>query len=139
MTSKHGSHEPHAGVESFDDEIDVRGIVNIGIWLAVVSVVSFGIGWLFYKGLSSYERKTLDARPSPIREANAPRVPPGPQLQARPELELAAFRAAESARLNGWGWVDAGKSVAHVPVAKAIETVAANGLPDFTPAEVPAP
>ncbi len=142
MSSEHRAHQgKHSGgAEGFDGEIDARSIVSIGIWLAVVSVVSFALGWLFYKGLSSYERKALDAKPSPIQEANAPRRPLGPQLQVRPELDLAAFRAAERERLNGWGWVDAGKSVAHVPVETAIEAVVANGLPDFAPpAQVPEP
>ena len=142
MSSDHGTDDGQraGGVEGIDDEIDVRAIASIGIWLAVVAIAAFAIGWLFYRGLASYEKRALDAKPSPIRAANAPRQPPGPQLQPRPESELALFRAAERARLNGWGWIDDGKSVAHVPVAKAIESVAANGLPEFSPpAEVPVP
>jgi hypothetical protein len=134
----HGAPAP-AG-ESFDREIDVRGIVQVGVWLAVISVVSGIVVFFYYRSLVDAERRALDARPSPLAEANAPRRPPGPQLQARPEGELAAFRAAEATRLASWGWVDRGRGIAHVPVERAIESVVADGLPDFTlPREAPAP
>lgn len=133
----HGAaHEPGTA-EVFDREIDLKGIVNVGVWLAVVTVAAFGASWLFYRGLSSYERKTLDRAPSPLREASAPRLPVGPQLQASPEGELAAFRRAEQAKLNGWGWVDKAQAVAHVPVERAIDAVAAEGLPNFSSQAAP--
>ena len=126
-------------VEVFDHEIDLKGIVTVGIWLAVVTVASFGASWLFYRGLSSYERKALDRAPSPLREAAAPRSPAGPLLQTSPETELAAFRRAEQAKLNGWGWVDRAHAVAQVPVERAIDAVAAEGLPDFSSPAAPPP
>jgi hypothetical protein len=131
-----GAHEP-GKVAGIDQEIDLKGIVNVGVWLAVVTVASFGASWLFYRGLSSYERRTLDRAPSPVREAAAPRPPAGPLLQESPESDLAAFRHAEQAKLSGWGWVDRTHQVAHVPVDRAIEAVAAKGLPDFTPPAAP--
>ena len=129
---------PPAVVERFDEEIRVRTILDIGIWLVVTAILSFAVSYAFYRGLSSYEKRTLDAKPSPLAAANAARVPPGPRLQPVPENELAAFRAAERARLEGWGWSDAAKQRAHVPVDKAIESVAAHGLPDFTASPAPA-
>jgi hypothetical protein len=144
MTS-HGHGAEHDGargegkVEVFDHEIDLKGIVNVGVWLAVVTVAAFGASWFFYRGLASYERKALDRAPSPMREANLPRPPAGPLLQASPEGELAAFRRAEQAKLTSWGWVDQPHAVAHVPVERAIDAVAANGLPNFSaPAAPPA-
>ena len=142
MSVQRGAHDDGraGGAESFDHEIDVRGIANVGAWLAAITIASFAIVWLFYRGLSSHEHRVLDAPPSRLQEASAPRVPPGPRLLDHPESDFVAFRAEEHARLAGWGWVDAGKTVAHVPVEKAIASVAANGLPEFAPpAERPAP
>ena len=137
---EHGAAHAEGAAEVFDREIDLRGIVVVGVWLAVITVLSFGASWLFYRGLASYERKALDRAPSPLREANAPRPPAGPLLQMSPETELAAYRRAEQAKLNGWGWVDKAHAVAHVPVERAIEAVAAEGLPNFSsPAAPPAP
>lgn len=123
-----------------DHEIDARSIGRIGIWLAVVTVAGFVIGWGFYLYLSSSEKK-LDAPPSPIAEARAPRTVPGPALQARPEGELARYRRAEQAQLESWAWVDRQAGVARVPVDAAIERVAAAGaLPDFSqPLEISTP
>jgi len=123
----------------FDREIDVRAILKIGMWLAVVTLCSYVVAWGFYRLLSS-EEAAADPKPSPIAEAQRPRVPPGPHLQANPERELAAFRKGEDERLAGWGWVDRGTGVAHVPVERAIDEVAAAGsLPDFMPPPPPAP
>ena len=128
----HGAAHESSAVEVFDREIDVRGIVVVGVWLAVITIAAFGASWLFYRGLSSHERKTLDSAPSPMREANLPRPPAGPLLQASPEGELAAFRRAEQAKLTSWGWVDPAHTVAHVPVERAIDAVAGKGLPNFS-------
>jgi hypothetical protein len=141
MSARHGdSHgKPHDGAEQFDHEIDVRGITQVGIWLAVTTVAAFAIVYATYGWLLRSEQRALDAKPSPIAEANRPQVVPGPRLQANPEAELKAFRTAETARLSGWGWVGAERSWAHVPIERAIDKVAADGLPDFAPAvEVPA-
>jgi len=109
-----------------DHEIDAGGIVKVGVWLAVVTVVSFLIAWGFYRALDRGERRA-DAPPSPVAEANRPLVPAGPQLQATPEVDLAAFRHAEDLVLEGWGWVDRPAGIAHVPVDVAIDRVAADG------------
>jgi hypothetical protein len=121
---------PQAG-GPIDREIDVRGIVKVGAWLAVVTVAGFLIAWGFYRFLSRGERR-LDPKPSPIAEASRPAIIPGPPLQATPEVELAAFRKSEEARLHTWAWVDKAHGIAEVPVDKALETVAADGaLPTF--------
>ena len=124
------------GPGAFDHEIDVRSISRIGIWLAVVTVACFAVAWGFYLLLARGERK-LDAPPSPIAEAAQPQLPPGPQLQASPAIALRTFKAAEEARLRGWGWVDRDAGIAHVPIERALEEVAEQGsLPSFLP---PAP
>jgi hypothetical protein len=134
------SDRPHGGEPPIDHEIDARGIGKVGAWLAVVTVAGFVIAWGFYLLLSSAERKS-DAPPSPLAEARAPRVAPGPALQATPERELAALRRTEAASLEGWAWIDRQANLARVPVARAIERVAADGaLPDFSqPLEISTP
>jgi hypothetical protein len=138
--SEHSHPNGAQGTPPIDHEIDARGIGKVGAWLAVVTVAGFLIGWGFYLFLSSSERQT-DAPPSPLAEARAPRAIPGPALQATPERELAALRQAEQAVLDGWAWVDRESNLARVPVAKAIERVAADGaLPDFSqPLEIATP
>ena len=51
-----------------DQEIDVRFIARVGVWLAVVTVAGFIVAWGFYRFLSRGERQS-DARPKPIAPA----------------------------------------------------------------------
>jgi len=134
---------PHEtpGTGAIDHEIDRRGIVKTGVWLVAITLGSFVVAWLFYESLAATEA-ARDPRPSPLVGAAPLAAPPAPLLQPAPERELAALRRREAARLQGWGWVDRGAEIAHVPVERAIEAVAASGqLPDFTlsPAGTPAP
>ncbi len=124
------------GLEPFDHEIHSGSILRILAVLALVTIAAFAVSWGVYRILSSAE-VAADPPPSPLIEAREPVVPQGPRLQARPEQELARMRAEDASRLNGWGWVSRGSGVAHVPVDRAIEAVAADGrLPDFAgPAE----
>jgi hypothetical protein len=138
--SEHSHPGGAPGTPPIDHEIDARGIGKVGAWLAVVTVAGFVIGWGFYLMLSSAERKS-DAPPSPLAEARVARPIPGPALQATPERELATHRKAEQAALDGYAWIDRGSNLARVPVAKAIDRVAADGtLPDFSqPLEISTP
>jgi len=128
--SEHTSGAPQGG-GGIDQEIDVRGIVKVGAWLAVVTVVGFVIAWGFYRVLSRGEKR-LERPAVTVAGATVPAEPPGPGLQATPEKELAAFRRSEQEQLESWAWIDQGAGVARVPVEKAIDVVAAEGtLPDL--------
>jgi hypothetical protein len=48
-----------------------------------------------------------------------------PMLQAAPQDELAAYRREKAQALDGLGWVDAASGVAHVPIATAMDVLAA--------------
>jgi hypothetical protein len=56
---------------------------------------------------------------------------PAPELQIDPQADLRAFRAAEEARLNSYGWVERSQGIVHIPIAQAMRQVAAKGIPDF--------
>jgi len=52
-----------------------------------------------------------------------------PVLQIDPVADLKAYQAQEEALLNGYGWVDEGAGVARIPIDRAIELIAKQGLP----------
>ena len=118
----------HVTGGAIDHEIDSRSIVKIGLWLAIVTISGFLIAWGVYRGLASLADEA-DPAPSPIAAARVESLPPGVQLAARPEQELAAYRREVDERLAGWGWVDRDANVAHVPIERAIELVAADAAP----------
>jgi hypothetical protein len=53
---------------------------------------------------------------------------PTPALQTSPRTDMAAFRRQETARLSGYGWIDQGRGVAHIPIDQAMRDVARDGI-----------
>jgi len=131
----HSSHstgsDPHGG--GFDSEIDVRRILEIGAWLAAITIGALIIGYFIYKGMGRSADKA-DPSPSPLTEASRPVEPPAPRLQAKPELELRALRKAADERLGSWGWVDRTAGKAHMPIGDAITRLAVPEPAAATPA-----
>jgi hypothetical protein len=121
-----------------DHELDFRGIRSFVVGLTAVLLVVLGLTWgiaMFFKG--SLLKK--DPAPAALAEARETRVPPGPNLQANPSADMAAFRAAEEQELTKWAWVDKEKSVARVPALRAMEIVLSRGLPAPPPMPPPMP
>jgi hypothetical protein len=73
--------------------------------------------------------------PRPVTPLQAARqVPPAPRLQVAPERQLATIRAAEQARLQGYGWADRPAGLARIPIGRAMQLQAGRGWAD-PPAE----
>jgi hypothetical protein len=138
MSERQASGAPAAGGGPVDHELNFRGILGFVGGLVAVTLVVMGLMWgiaILLKG--SLARK--DPAPPALAEAREARVPPAPNLQPNPGADLATFRAAEDAELATWAWVDREKTVARVPVERALEIVAARGLPAPPPMPPPAP
>lgn len=69
--------------------------------------------------------------PSSARDLPKPDLehwPPPPALQIAPYADLARLRAAETQRLESYGWVDRGRGIVHVPIEDAMRRVAQQGI-----------
>jgi len=62
--------------------------------------------------------------------ARAP-SPPQPRLQVKPKADLIRQRREEHARLETAGWADSGHQIIHIPIERAMQLVAARGLPGW--------
>jgi len=56
---------------------------------------------------------------------------PAPRLQTDAAADLTALRAREAHDLNAYYWIDRGKGIVHIPIAEAMQRVAAQGIPGF--------
>jgi hypothetical protein len=56
-------------------------------------------------------------------------VPPEPRIQADPTLDLWRLRAHEDAVLNSYGWSDRQAGTVRVPIDRAMDLLAQQGLP----------
>jgi hypothetical protein len=126
---------PHESVE-FDREIQYHQLIWMGVGLLVITLLS-GVGVFFLlRGFVSW-RAEAAASAMPLVTPAPPAA--GAKLLARPERELAGVHREEKERLESYGWVDQTAGVAHIPVERAIEIVAARGLPTRAAAPTPAP
>ena len=103
----------------------------------------FGVGILVVMVVTAFATKPLyDLLVGRGNETQAPAAyvadadpdllePPGPRLQVKPEIELAAFRAQEDAILSSYAWVDKEQGVVRIPVEEAMRLVVERGMPVF--------
>jgi hypothetical protein len=117
------------------EDINPRSTFWFGVWILVLMVgVSFLLKPLYNllvaRGVETQAPAAYVAESDP-----AALEPPGPRLQATPELELAAFRAQEDAILGSYAWVEKDRGVVRLPIDEAMRIVAERGLPTFPTSE----
>jgi len=128
-------HNPEVSYDTTD--LSARGVVFFLIFLAIGGVLVTGATWGVYK----YIARAV-AGPNPIAGPMAAsrqelrsegvdpalRFPP-PQLQADPVADFNRFHEREQEILNSYGWVDQANGKVRIPIERAIDQVAATGLP----------
>ena len=126
----HGSHEP-IPQEAIDRDHEQRDL-SIGmlagslVALAVVTAAAIVamallLGWFNARAASN------DPAPSPVAQGDV--TPPQPRLERTP-AELRVQHEADLAyAMNSYGWLERDASVARIPVARAMEIIAREGLP----------
>lgn len=140
-------HNPEVAHEHSD--IDVRAIIWSGVLLMVVCAVTAGLMYVAF-----YAFENLAARNDPpVSPLTAPptQMPPtttaspyfgaaaNPKLLTNEPAALQKLRSVEAERLKGYGWVDQGAAVAHLPIEEAKKLLLERGLPVRPEASDPAP
>ena len=115
-------HLPGIGHEHTD--VRARPVVIAGVGLATVLLLVAGLMLGFYDALATRAAR-LSPPPNPLAAAAGPRLPPEPRLQVHPVRDLRELREAESAVLDHYGWVDKQAGVVRIPIARAIDLLAA--------------
>lgn len=133
MESPHSNDAKSLGHEPL--EADVRAVSRTGVGLAVLVVGSF----LLVYGLMRFYA-ALDDVSSSGRQAESVVPSSGvPKLDVDQPVELQALRTKERQILSSYGWVDRAAGVAHIPIERAMQIIAAEGLPVTPPAVEPPP
>ena len=119
------SSAPHIpGIGHEHSDVRVRPIVVAGIGLAVVLLLVAGLMLGFYDVLATRAAR-LSPPANPLAAAEGLRLPPEPRLQVHPVRDLRELHEAESAILDHYGWVDKPAGVVRIPIARAIDLLAA--------------
>jgi len=72
-----------------------------------------------------------------LQSTQAP-TPPAPRLEAQSGEEFGPYHAAQEQKLNGYRWVDRQAGVVAIPIDRAMDVLAQQGLP-VRPAPATAP
>ncbi|MBZ5618776.1 MAG: hypothetical protein LAQ69_08650 [Acidobacteriia bacterium] len=121
------NNQHRGGFEQAD--VNAWAVGKFAIALVVVCLVSLGLLFGLFRYFLSMEGGKAET---------AIKVPPAPQLETNPPLDLKAMRAAEDQILTSYGWVDQQKGVVRVPIDRAIDLLAQRGLPSRPQGEVQA-
>ncbi len=91
---------------------------------ALVALACVFLIWLF--GWFEARAERHDPVLSPLAESQ---TPPEPRLETRPSRNLEQLRAAEDRLLRRYRWIDQEQGMVRIPVERAMELVAQEGLP----------
>jgi hypothetical protein len=124
--------ENHGADHGSDDQIDFKKVILVG----VTSLFVFALGTIW--AVAILHRETDRARattglsktPALLHKSEIGIVD---QPLFEGDHRLADWRAERAARLNGYGWVDRSKGIAHIPIDKAMDEVAGGMLPEGAP------
>jgi hypothetical protein len=118
-----------------DREIEVKGLLRLGVILALVTAGAVGMMWILTAMLQREERSGHRELP-PIAVGRSD-TPPEPRLQPRPPEGLAELRAQEDEVLERYRWVDPARGVVSIPIQRAIELLSERPPPSRDPAQAP--
>lgn len=95
------------------------------LWISLIGlVVLIGVVLAISALLFGYFTSTRE--PGVVQQEVAP---PGPRVLPDPAAPLDVLRATEQANLNSYGWVDRDAGVVRIPIERAMEIIAGQGLP----------
>jgi hypothetical protein len=126
----HAPHDQHA--HGGEDEIAYGKVIGVG----VVSLAIFALSILWAARILTRETERNEEatgvthRPARVEQEEIGIVD---QVPFSVDKRLHRWKAEHAARLNGYGWVDRSKGIAHVPIEQAMEAVAGGALPAGAP------
>ena len=114
-----------AGYETSD--ASARTLLAWGAGLVLVLITAAVTTGLFFNALAAYAKRT-DPKVSPLAATESSARPEPRLLEKEPE-DLAAVRKDEDQVLRTYEWIDRERGVVRIPIERALELVAKEGLP----------
>lgn len=135
------ANKPHAHeVTAEPDRVSARTVVAFALALTLITAASMALMallfWIYQRGADRTDAAAISAAGLENREAV---VPPAPRLLVDPVGHWRELRAAETRRLDSYGWLDRKAGAVHIPIERAIEIVAQRGVAPLPPPPVAVP
>ena len=109
-------------------DVNIGAVWKFGLGIAGGVLGSVLLMWFLFGQFAARETRR-SPRPEPMAAGNPQKEPPEPRLQKAPVIDFKAFQAGEEVALKSYGWVDPEKGIVRIPVERALELVAKEGLP----------
>jgi hypothetical protein len=116
--------DPKVSHELSDLRPDYIAIFGIALTAVIVAATVVASLLIHFKAAEFSRQETPLPRLAQEREAT-----PGPRLQVGANKDLRQMRAGEDAVLNSYGWVDKDSNIVRIPIHRAMEILAKQGLP----------
>ncbi len=120
---------PDAGLHMSSDhehrDVDVPRLLLFGGALCFMVAFSLVAMWLLF----NFYALEQSAGPPPSPVAQASEIPPQPRLQVAEHSDLVQQHQRNADVLDSYGWVDRKAGVVRIPIARAMDLLAARGLP----------
>jgi hypothetical protein len=116
------------------EDASPSSLVKSGIFLAVLLIAVFTAMWGAFHVFMTMSPPGANA--SPMTDARI--LPPRPRLQVEPQKEIHAYCEEQAQTLDSYGWVDQTAGIVRIPIDRAIDMTATQGLPSRLKGEVPA-
>ena len=120
--------EPHNEEVDFEpSDISIRGTFITGVSSLIAIWIIVGLIYFLFAYLA-HERAVNSPPPLPI-EAHGNPLPPEPRLQPAPHKDLLTMREKKNWELSHYFWVDKTKGKVAIPIERAMDILAARGIP----------
>jgi len=113
------------GHETTDAKAKPIALFLLGLATAVFLAMLL-MAWL----LDLFQLQVAQQGPTPPGLTDQEQIPPEPRLQAYPAADLHRLRVREEEQLRSYAWIDEATGIMRIPVDRAMDIIAENGLPN---------
>jgi len=119
------------GYEVRDANVSRILIYGLGL-VALIMILGAVASGVLYKNMVWFS----DATPPPPQfQAGQDQLPPTPRIEVQGPRDLREFREAEQKQLDSYGWIDKDRGLVRIPIERAMENAAREGLQGTQPAQ----
>lgn len=117
-------------------DVDARGVgLFVVLMVAGILATVFGLAALF----TVFQATADDRDPGRSARQEERGEPPAPRLQVAPSHDLQSLVAQQEELLDRLEWIDRPAGIVRIPLEKALEIVAQDGVPQWPAADDPSP
>jgi hypothetical protein len=115
---------PNLGYETTDVSA-MTLLVWVGFLVAVIALAGVA-AWVYFDVLAGWAA-LRDPKVSPLSPVES-QMPPEPRLIVKEHQDLLSVQKQEEEVLDSYAWVDKDRGIVRIPIARAMELIAQEGL-----------